>query len=164
MPGSIKISTACATGSGRVHFCSPPGNHDYIDPTPQLRAAGIDAISLENALHIHGGVHFYGFPYVGYLAGEWNYELGEREMTHRVANIPWEKIDVFVPHSPIYGVLDRNAQGERCGSKPLRIALQQQDRVRLVLHGHIHNAAGVAEWKGIHISNAATTQRVLTDV
>ncbi len=151
-------------GSRPFLFC--PGNHDYVDPVPALRAAGVDAHSLaERTLEI-GGVRFYGFPWTAEFCG-WNWMCGPREMRERLAPavdlLDRGEIDVFVGHGPMFGVLDRNADGERCGSKVVRDAMQiVRQPPRLFMHGHIHEAAGVQGWsRGMTVSNAATTQRVL---
>jgi Icc-related predicted phosphoesterase len=63
----------------------------------------------------------------------------------------------------MFGVLDTNGNGNRCGSKVLRQTMQEaRFPPRLLLHGHVHEAAGVTRWsRGVIVSNAATTQRVL---
>ncbi len=46
-------------------------------------------------------------------------------------------IDILVSHTPAYGILDENIEGEHCGSKSLLEAIQRI-KPRLVVHGHIH--------------------------
>jgi len=46
-------------------------------------------------------------------------------------------IDILISHSPAYGILDENVEGEHCGSKSLLAAIQRINPT-LVIHGHIH--------------------------
>jgi Icc-related predicted phosphoesterase len=149
-------------GDRRLLVCA--GNHDFVDPAPLLREAGLNAVSITDRLHDEDSVGFYGFPWVPFFTGEWNYELGLVPLTN--ATIAVEEmlnqgaIDVLVSHGPLYGVRDRNADGENCGSLPMRYALQAARHApRAFLCGHIHEARGRQTWsRGIHVSNAALTQ------
>lgn len=144
-----------------------PGNHDFIDPTPILRSFGIDARLLCNGALGVSGVGFYGFPWTPTFY-DWNWMCGPDEMREHLSPavelMSQGAIDVFVGHGPMYGVLDRNADGERCGSKVVRDVMRDvRHPPKLFLHGHIHEAAGVQTWsRGILVSNAATTQRIVT--
>jgi len=154
------------TWIGSRPFLVCPGNHDFIDPTPYLRDAGVDAHSLCDRFLEIDGVRFYGYPWVP-VFGPWNWMASPRERLARlvpaVERMDAGEIDVFVAHGPMFGVLDRNAEGERCGSRVLRDALREaRFAPKFLLHGHIHEAAGVQGWsRGMIVSNAARTQRVL---
>jgi Icc-related predicted phosphoesterase len=141
-----------------------PGNHDFIDVAAALRGIGIDATEIgEEPLDVDG-VRFLGFKWVPWFTGEWNNEISEREMAERLRPIEgWldtGTIDVLVTHSPMYGVRDRNAAGERCGSRALRDVLQRARHLpSFLLHGHIHEASGYQGWsRGMVVSNAAGSQ------
>lgn len=144
-----------------------PGNHDFIDPTPALRHLGIDATFLCNSGRDIDGVRFWGFPWTPTFY-DWNWMCDPHEMEHRLSPavdlMNQGGIDVFVSHGPIHGVLDRNRDGERCGCKVLRKTMQDVTTPpKLFLHGHIHESAGVQAWsRGMKISNAALTQRIVT--
>ncbi len=142
-------------------FLFVPGNHDYYDPIQAMVDAGIDARDVTGTTFL--GCHrVYGFPYVPVFTGEWNYEIFEDDIARRFDT---EGADIVIAHSPIYGVLDRNAQGGRCGSKAIRAYLQDPANAapEWYLCGHIHESAGTQGWsRGIKISNAATTRRVIT--
>ncbi len=152
-------------GSKPVLVCS--GNHDFVPVVPHLRAAGIAAHSLDDALVDIDGVSFYGFPWTPPFF-DWNWMCGPIEMRHRLVPaielMEQGGIDVFVAHGPMYGVLDRNQDGERCGSKVVREVMQSvRHAPRALLHGHIHESAGLIGWsRGMVVSNAATTQRIVT--
>lgn len=143
-----------------------PGNHDFIDPTPFMRDVGIDARLLCNGPLEVDGVTFWGHPWTPTFC-DWNWMCGPEEMAHHLAPavemMQQGAIDVFVSHGPMRGVLDRNRDGERCGCPVLRKTMQDvRHPPKLMLHGHIHEAAGVQGWtRGVVVSNAACTQRTL---
>lgn len=148
-------------------FLYVPGNHDYVDPTPAMRLAGIDAKLLCNDVREVKGVRFYGSPWTPEFCG-WNWMCGPTAMAEHLAPAKalMDKglVDVLVTHGPMFGVLDRNREGDRCGCKVLREIVQGASAPpKLLLHGHIHEAAGYIGWTGeLRISNAALTQRIVT--
>ncbi len=140
------------------------GNHDFVNISGILQENGVEAYSLDNGTQQDlNGYLLVGFQYVPEFGGQWNYELDDYALTERLNAIDLEGVDVLVAHSPIYGVLDRNAHGERCGSMPMRLKLEESRHVpSWYLHGHIHESAGDCGWvRGIKVSNAATTQRII---
>lgn len=60
----------------------------------------------------------------------------EEDLKKKYDLIP-NDIDILISHSPAFGILDENANGEHCGSKSL---LEAVNRIRpqLLIHGHIH--------------------------
>jgi hypothetical protein len=63
---------------GEVPFLFVLGNHDFISPEhveTQLCANEIKAINLTNKLVNFEGDKFYGFPYVPYINGNFNYGI-----------------------------------------------------------------------------------------
>jgi len=64
----------------------------------------------------------------------------DQELRERFDKCP-VKVDILVMHGPPYGILDANAEGERCGSIP---ALELLDRVKplYMVFGHIHEQGG----------------------
>lgn len=142
------------------------GNHDYVDPTPAMRIAGMDARNIDDRVEEVAGLKFYGFPYVHWFTGEWNRELSEDAIYQKLKPvaemIECGEIDILVAHSPYYGSLDRNAYGERCGSKAIRETLFKLIRpLTAYLCGHIHESNGVNKYHKMICSNAATTQRII---
>lgn len=156
-----------ASWIGKRPFLYTPGNHDYYDPCPLLREAGVDAHLLCDSGMSLEGVAFWGFPWTNMFWG-WNWMCEKPEMFRRVGGLVDQleanKVDVLISHGPMFGVLDRNSDGTRCGSEELRRGLQRVSRPpKLVLHGHIHEAAGLQGWsRGVIVSNAACTQRVVS--
>lgn len=143
-----------------------PGNHDYIDPTRTMRDLGIDARLVCNERVEFMGANFYGFPWTPTFY-DWNWMCGPLEMEHHlqpaIELMEQGALDVFLAHGPMYGVRDRNAQGERCGSKVVRRVMQDvRHPPKVMMHGHIHESRGTQAWaRGIMVSNAATTQQIV---
>lgn len=150
-----------------------PGNHDFVDIPKILNDCGLSTIIDICKKDSKGkpvpvdfmGKKIYGSPWVPYFTGEWNYELEDDKEELAVKEVLSIKPDIIVSHSPIYGVLDRNGQGTRCGSRQWKWQLEEQMLNGYVpayyLHGHIHESNGIMRWKGIVVSNAATTANVI---
>lgn len=141
-----------------------PGNHDFIDPTAVLGFREVNAILLDDRAVGLGGLYFWGHKWTPYFTGEWAWEESEAALRARLDIVP-AHVNVMVSHGPPYGVLDRNARGQRCGSVALRHWLQDRgESVKACLVGHIHEAGGgVVTWpSGLLVSNAATSQRIIT--
>ena len=155
-------------------FIYVPGNHDFVDPAPYLKAHGILARTLVDEVVEVNGLRFWGHPWTPPFF-DWNYMLRPEAMKLKldrlVQALKNEKVDVVVSHGPMFGVLDRNADGDRCGCKQLRAVLATTTAPpRALLHGHIHESPGLTRWRSqrsrvdqqtVLVSNAATTQRVI---
>jgi Icc-related predicted phosphoesterase len=123
-------------------FCH--GNHDYYMPE--------NVIDITNKQVEYKGISIYGFPYVPYIDGDWNYELSISEMKEAVREIP--KVDILVSHAPI--ILDKGM-----GNNILLNHLFYNDLMpKYFLCGHIHEGAGITEFKDTLISNAACTSNI----
>jgi Icc-related predicted phosphoesterase len=110
---------------------------------------------------------FYGFPWIPWCGGNWNYELEDSAMLTKVQEmrIKFQEHgypDILVAHSPPYGILDTACT--RLGNRRLTDALSYSFSVfpKLVLFGHIHECGGEAICvDGTVFSNAACTQNYL---
>lgn len=168
-------------GERTFFFCA--GNHDFIEPDvfiDILKAKGIDAYNLTNRYLEFNGIKFAGFPYIPFLAGEWNYELRipemEREINRLKLLIENNGLDILICHCPPYGILDKapiksyNSLGnivsyfEHCGNQFLSRMMyywfpevNPQNIPKLICCGHIHSAHGFQKIEETLISNAATT-------
>ncbi len=144
-------------------FLITHGNHDFINSVPHLISLGIDAHQLDDVRYVHNNITFYGFPHVPAFRGEWNYERSNPELVARTEAIDLEGVNFLVAHAPIYGILDRNSDGERCGSRPMKKFLQHNKYVPdYYLCGHIHEAHGYQDWsRGIKVYNSATIVQVI---
>lgn len=149
-------------------FLFVPGNHDFYDPVPVLRDAGIEAYNLTDTIVEVCGLRFYGFPYVPWAGGAWNYELTPQGMSMKVAEVVVALedglFDVLVAHCPPYKMLDKAANGQDCGNpfmlKAL-IDLPENKLPKAYLCGHVHRAAGDGQFRGMYVSNAATKMRLI---
>ncbi len=149
-------------------FLFVPGNHDFYDPVPMLREAGIDAHNLTDDIVTVGGLRFYGFPYVPWCGGAWNYELTPQGMAMKVAEVVCAledgMFDVLVAHCPPYKMLDRAKNGQDCGNPFMLKALTDLPENKLpkaYLCGHVHQSSGDGQFRGMYVSNAATKMRLI---
>jgi Icc-related predicted phosphoesterase len=133
----------------------------------QLCANGIKAINLTNKLVNFEGDKFYGFPYVPYIEGNFNYELHPADMLNEIhkarTNFPSEGDWTLVAHAPIRGILDELNNGEKIGNVQLLNVIDffEFNHPSRLLCGHIHESHGIARYKDILCSNAATTQHII---
>jgi Icc-related predicted phosphoesterase len=148
------------------------GNHDFIDPDKMediLKENGINAINLTNKFINFSDIHFYGFPYIPYIKGLWNYEKTYQAMQieiQKMADIINEQphFDILVSHSPIYGVLDRSFYNQNIGNSSLLNAIEYgtiKNLPQYILCGHCHEDFGVTIKQNMIISNAAETQNII---
>ena len=147
------------------------GNHDFVNPQLMaqfLNSEGIQAIDLTNQVVSFRDVNFYGFPYIPYIHGRWNYERQIPEMQQEIRRmvdvLNNTKVDVLACHSPIYGCLDYTIEYENIGNRPMADALDYKIKKEMLpthyFCGHNHQPA-VAMRNGILISNMATSQCVI---
>ena len=64
-------------------------------------------------------------------------------------------VDILVSHGPPFGILDRNGQGDNCGSHSLLRAIESR-APKYSIFGHIHEGAGMVSHKGNFCCNAAS--------
>jgi Icc-related predicted phosphoesterase len=148
------------------------GNHDFVDPDlieNILRDNDINAFSLHNKIVNYNDFSFYGFPYVPYINGCWNYELDSSQMKVKSSNlikdIKGKKVDVIVAHAPLHGFLDQTSNGTHIGNNILidylTYKLDVVDLPKWYLCGHVHESHGINCDGSIFVSNAATTQNII---
>lgn len=148
-----------------VIFCA--GNHDFVQP----KWDGI--LDCTNKIVEHGGLRFYGFPYVPAF-GDWNWGCSGEELRARFEPVGRMvnrgDVDVLVCHCPPWGVLDEVPCGEwfggdggkNIGNPALSFWLRHWKRKPLaILCGHVHESHGTEVREGVLVSNTATIHRVL---
>jgi hypothetical protein len=153
-------------GPEKCRNCGMVVERDYpMNPT------GDYSCDRKNVPHVwEGGVSFYGFPYIPWIAGEWFGELETRPMQKELETLVHVldtlKPDVLVCHGPMHNVLDLS-RGERCGSKDLAHTVFSVAKhfPKHFLCGHIHESHGEGfmereSGERMHVSNAATTFHV----
>ncbi len=149
------------------------GNHDFLHP--DLFVGALMELGVNNITSLHDrvvefeGCSFYGFPYVPAISGSWNYEREIPEMQvevdKMVSVLNSTKVNVIAAHAPIHGTLDLSMGNARLGSSiianALDFSIDKSHLPRYYLHGHIHEANGIAFRNGMVVSNAATTQQII---
>lgn len=144
-----------------------PGNHDYMDfkkIESILKENGIKAFSLDEEKTING-INIYGFPWVNYINGMFNYELSTRAMQIKCAELK-EKleskyIDILVCHGPMTNGLSNEGFADY-GNSILEQYILSLDKNYIPSHmlvGHCHNANGIKFRNDLNmiIVNSATT-------
>lgn len=88
----------------------------------------------------------------------WSREWEEEDLMEELAGqlrdgpSPW----IYISHVPPFGYLDRTANGEHIGHRPLSLHLYEQDwPEKLVLCGHVHEGFGHQEMGQTTLVNAA---------
>lgn len=149
------------------------GNHDWADPfemTKLLGEYGIKSCCLHDRVVDYGGVHFYGFPYVPAINGQFNFE---RELPEMQQEVNWmvdkinnaDYVDVLVCHAPPHQTLDLSTDNKILGSTCIANALDyliKEDKLpSYYLCGHIHNANGITMRNAVVVSNAARSKHII---
>jgi Icc-related predicted phosphoesterase len=153
-------------------FLYVPGNHDFLNSALmefELRSIGLEAFDLTDKLLTFRGVNFYGFPYVPYISGMWNYECQvpemQKEVDKMVEVINNNPVDVLACHGPPYKMLDLTMGNEIVGNQVMNTALDYKVKNEMLpsyyLCGHIHEANGMSVRNGMMVSNAATTRHII---
>ena len=142
------------------HKIYVPGNHDlYVEQNParcrrMLAHAGVHLLIDEGV--VLGGLKIYGTPMTPTF-GAWSFMADEEELRDYYDMIP-EGMDVIVCHGPPRGLLDRNLEGDLCGSEALLEALLER-QPQVFICGHIHEGRGSARLGRTDLYNVAAVTR-----
>lgn len=99
------------------------------------------------------GKTFLGISYVKDNFG-WVFELTEEEIYNKIKIFFNHKIDFIIAHSPPIYLLDKNKNGENCGSKSLFALLKKTYPVYYIC-GHIHESYGQTKFENTTIINCS---------
>lgn len=142
------IEQVKASRTGEVVWIA--GNHDFaLELGGPGRTLQRKAIYLQDGLAKAAGLRIYGTPW-SRKVGPWAFGLPERapgtrlDLATAYAAIP-RGVDVVLTHGPPAGFLDRTRDGRSLGSGSL-LARLRAVQPRLVVFGHIHEAAGRLDW------------------
>lgn len=150
------------------YFVFIPGNHDYYDPEALLQKHGVKAHNVTGKTVRLLDRNFYGFPYIPFIAGEWNYETRTSEMSALVEAIP--SCNVLLAHCPPFGICADVEDGKGGGNSVLTnwFAYWEVERgttlPEYIMCGHFHDSRGIGKFEvpqaqhEIIVSNAATVQ------
>eukprot|EP01024_Parvocaulis_polyphysoides_P029187 TRINITY_DN26340_c0_g1_i2.p1 TRINITY_DN26340_c0_g1~~TRINITY_DN26340_c0_g1_i2.p1 ORF type:complete len:278 (-),score=36.22 TRINITY_DN26340_c0_g1_i2:133-870(-) len=101
------------------------------------------------------GVKFFGTPYTPRFCG--GFQLRDDKQAAQM----WEKIpedtQVLVVHGPPKGMMDMTSRGMMVGCPELKKKVDEMQDMRVMVWGHIHNAAGMVrdQQKNVTYINAA---------
>lgn len=99
------------------------------------------------------GVNFYGSPY-SVRFGDWGFGEPEEKLIKRFSHIP-KKTDVLITHGPPYSILDKNKNGECCGSKALYERIKKLPNLKCHIFGHIHEGYGKKTIENVDFYNVS---------
>lgn len=147
-------------------YCS--GNHCFISPVDILKEAGINAVDITNKIYNHEGITLFGFPYINYIDGEWNYECYLDEMDKHIRRLKDvlidNKVDILVAHSPMANLLDweKRHYGITLMANMFIYELEEKYWPKLYCHGHVHGSGNqTAKLGSMIVSNAAMSMNLL---
>ncbi|HEX2549578.1 MAG TPA: metallophosphoesterase [Gammaproteobacteria bacterium] len=157
---------------GNYTFLFTLGNHDFLNPfvmEKELRKHKINAKCLHDQVVDCNDFSFYGFPYVPYINGSFNYERTHPEMQKEIDKmvnvINSTHVDVLVCHAPPYQSLDKAKDFQNYGNLAMAQALDYKiDENKMPTHylsGHIHESRGIKMRNSVLISNAAVFQQII---
>lgn len=133
------------------------GNHDWpfqLQAAQAREALGHGPIYLEDELVEIEGRFFYGSPWQPEF-GRWAFNLPRGpELRATWEKIP-EQTEILVTHGPPYGVLDRTSRRILAGCDDLRARNGELPALKVHIFGHIHEAYGKVEKKGVRYFNAS---------
>lgn len=150
-----------------------PGNHDFDcqrNPNRYLDLCKKKNISfLTNGYAYIEDYTIYGFSWTPYFYDwafngtdsiqEQNERLGPNLHKLLSSNNAFNtNIDIFISHGPPLGILDKNREGENCGSQVL-LKLTTGNNVKNMIFGHIHESYGHTKIDNCNFYNASSLNR-----
>lgn len=128
------------------HIIYVPGNHDWLfESFPNIHEEIFEnkVICLNNKYQEIENIKFFGCPYTPEFCG-WAFMMEEPELADMYKSLP-EKVDIFIGHGPVYGILDQAYPGtSHLGSKALLTAISKL-RPKYFICGHIHGGYGISK-------------------
>ena len=131
------------------HKIACPGNHDFIcerepDLCREIAKENNFFLGIDEAFFIDG-IQIFCSPWTNYFHG-WAFNAYEIELVSKFSRIPVD-IDILVTHGPpkTNTFIDRNEEGEHCGSQALLALLPKLTRLKYCVFGHTHEGYGVLE-------------------
>lgn len=108
----------------------------------------------DQAIDLNGKIIIYGTPWTPTF-GRWSFMLDResdkmREMLEKIPN----DIDILVCHGPLFGVLDKTADGDLAGNEEMNDYVESI-KPKVFLCGHIHEGYGQQKFKDTECYNGA---------
>ena len=133
------------------------GNHDFS--FERESAAHIEKIIPAGVVYLNdSGTTVNGFRIWGSPVTPWFQNWAFNRHPGRDINRHWNLIpagtDILITHGPVFGMLDKNAEGQHIGCKDL---LHKISEIKPKLHifGHIHEGYGTANKDNVQFINAS---------
>jgi len=121
--------------------CDPPATLELFEQTEVELIHGRSALFGEFTLHGVGGSSYTPF----FTPSEYS----EEEIKGFVKNFDYGTKNILISHCPPYGILDRTYSNVNAGCRAIRDILDNFDAI---LCGHIHEARGKVESKGLIVN------------
>lgn len=139
----------------KVMIC---GNHDFLfEKDPEIAKEIIDRFPSIHYLQDSGieidGVNIWGSPIQPWFH-DWAFNRYDHEIQKHWDLIP-ENTDVLITHGPPKGILDKTRQGLNVGCSKLLKKIKKTPSIKVHAFGHIHEASGIEEIKGVVYVNAS---------
>lgn len=127
------------------HIIGIGGNHDFglqtnREDIVKKYLTPENFIYLQDEEFVYKGVKFYGSPWTP-MFNNWAFMQNDDELAQVWNKIP-EDTDVLITHGPPKSILDRNQEGELCGSETLYNRVKRLDKLKAHVFGHIHEGYG----------------------
>lgn len=117
---------------------------------------------LENQTTVIDGIKIFGTPYTP-LFFDWSFMYPRFEMYDKVWSKVPEDTNILISHGPMYGALDKvlkkyaNEDSDfHVGCKGMLQRVEELNKLKLVVCGHIHCGYGTTDFNGITLVNAST--------
>lgn len=145
-------------GLPHKHKLLVAGNHDWcfanLVEREEARRILKNATYLEDSGVEIDGVKYWGSPWQPEFH-DWAFNLPRGPKLAEVwAKIPSDT-NVLITHTPPFGILDKNGNGDHCGCGALLDALNNRVQPRIHVFGHVHESYGTLEADGITFINAS---------
>jgi Icc-related predicted phosphoesterase len=114
-------------------------------------------VYLEDQLFEYKGLKIYGFPWTDITkSNKTAFAVTAKLLKKKAKQIP--DCDILVSHGPAFGCGDKTSTGVNKGIKALRETLAKR-KIRRMVCGHIHAAAGVYKFNDTKIYSVALTKK-----
>lgn len=141
------------------------GNHDFLFQTnPKVAQELVRGVHyLQDSEVVLEDFKFYGSPWQPEFHN-WAFNLPRGEQLERV----WSRIpsdtDILITHGPPAGTLDKNRSGFPCGCEDLAKRLEDLEKLKLHVFGHIHEARGHTTYGDLQLVNASSINLYHTEM
>ena len=141
------------------------GNHDFFFETESsdkinnlLKTKYKKIIYLDDSSVVIEGIKIHGSPVQPWFH-DWAFNRVGEEIKPHWDMIP-DDTNILITHGPIQGCLDRTIGGAYVGCPYLKERINELKELKLVVHGHIHEAYGRSKYSdNLTVINASVLDR-----